>query len=173
MKIKISPIRAHIHPLFVFWQFLHVSTGLVLPGAPWDGRNRLMGGFQIPAHTHTSAHLLVVVRSRGAPHHPLTQDFATRFRPSWARQVRAHVHRSVILLRGCANDVCCELLRRWNWKRRARSAGARTAQVPYLPRLLVLYEKGLAQKEGTAHPQLAFEIGHDHALMARSALQCC
>ena len=33
-------------------------------------------------------------------------------------------------------------------------------------------ERGLAQREGRAQRQLAFEIGHDHALMARSALQC-
>ena len=33
-------------------------------------------------------------------------------------------------------------------------------------------ERGLAQREGRSHWQLALEIGHDHALTARIALQC-
>ena len=74
--------------------------------------------------------------------------------------MRAQFSKSSLSLAGCAVGVCCELLRKWNWKCRARSVGAGFVTMLYLARLCFsVWKEALFKGRGGRSGNLRSRLG--------------
>jgi hypothetical protein len=135
-----TPIR------FPFSEILHVSMGLVRPGAPWDGMSRLMGGLRIPTHVVQESDGSCSFARCAAP--STYTGYCDKIQTFIGSSGASTIPKSAVISAGCTADVCCELLRKWNWKRRARSVGAGIVSIPHLIRSFILYGKRPCSKGG-------------------------